>query len=266
MLSPQQTVSAQAGTQAQYSVFVQPGCSSCLRTKEFLAQHGIPFRVVDVANDPGGMAELQSFGVRHIPIVARGSEYAYGQDIDDVARFVGVDLPRLRRLPPEVLMQRYDAVLAAAQSSVAQLPDNALDEHPIPNRPGSIRGLAYHIFRIVQSFLDAVDGKEPDWIVNSMQSPAASLATGKDIAAYGGSMRDALARWWKARTKPVTEDVVRTFQGEQSLHWFLERSAWHSAQHARQIEDVLARLGIEPHHKLSPEVLDGLPVPKRIWQ
>ena len=154
----------------------------------------------------------------------------------------------------------------AAQSSVAQLPDNALDEHPIPNRPGSIRGLAYHIFRIVQSFLDAVEGKEPDWIVNSMQAPVASLATGKDIAAYGGSMRAALARWWKARTKPVTEDVVRTFQGEQSLHWFLERSAWHSAQHARQIEDVLARLGIEPHHKLSPEVLDGLPVPKRIWQ
>src|SRR5215207_9236349 len=105
MLSNQQTVFTQAGIQAKYSVFIQPGCSSCLRTKEFLAQHGIPFRVVDVANDPGGMAELESFGVRHIPIVARGTEYAYAQDIDDVARFVGVDLPRLRRLPPEILVQ-----------------------------------------------------------------------------------------------------------------------------------------------------------------
>lgn len=253
-------------TQAQYSVFVQPGCSSCLRTKEFLAHHGIPFRVVDVANDPGGMAELQAFGVRHIPIVARGTEYAYGQDIDDVARFVGIDLPRLRRLPPEALVKRYGAVLAAAQSSVAQLPDDVLDEHPIPNRPGSIRGLAYHVFRIVQSFLDVVNGREPDWIVNSMQSPPASLRTGEDVAGYGLLMRQELARWWAARTKPVAGDTVRTFQGEQSLHWFLERSAWHSAQHARQIEDVLARLKIEPRHKLSPEVLEGLPVPKRIWE
>jgi glutaredoxin len=257
---------SQSSVKAQYSVFVQPGCSSCLRTKEFLAHHGIPFRVVDVANDPGGMEELKSFGVRHIPIVARGSEYAYGQDIDDVARFVGVDLPRLRRLPPEALIERYDAVLAAAQSSVAQLPDNVLDEHPIPNRPGSIRGLAYHVFRIVQSFLDAVGGSEPDWIVNSMQSPPASFHSGKDVAAYGATMRAALAQWWRSRTKAVTEDTVRTFQGEQSLHWFLERSAWHSAQHARQIEDVLARLGIEPRVRLTAEVLEGLPVPKRIWE
>jgi glutaredoxin len=267
MLKTQETQPATSvPTQAQYSVFVQPGCSSCLRTKEFLAQHGIPFRVVDVANDPGGMVELQSLGVRHIPIVALGSEYAYGQDIDDVARFVGVDLPRLRRLSPEVLVQRYDAVLAAAQSSVSQLPDDVLGEHPIPNRPGTIRGLGYHIFRIVQSFLDAVGGSEPDWIVNSMQSPPSSLRTGKDIAAYGDLMRESLGRWWNARTTPITSDTVRTFQGEQSLHWFLERSAWHSAQHARQIEEVLARLGIQPHHMLSREVLDGLPVPERIWQ
>jgi hypothetical protein len=99
-----------------------------------------------------------------------------------------------------------------------------------------------------------------------MQSPSAALATGSDVASYGASMREALQRWWNARARPVTDDVVRTFQGEQSLHWFLERSAWHSAQHARQVEDVLLRLGIEPRHKLSAEVLDGLPVPKRIWQ
>jgi glutaredoxin len=250
----------------EFSVFVQPGCSSCLRTKEFLARHGIPFRVVDVANDAGASEELARLGVRHIPIVARGSEFTYAQDIDDVARFVGIDLPRLRRLPPDVLVARYDAILETAQSSVAQLPDSVLEEHPIPNRPGSIRDLGYHVFRIVQSFLDAVDGTQPDWIINSMQTPDASMRTGADIAAYGGSMREGLARWWNGRVAPIAHDMVGTFQGQQSLHWFLERSTWHSAQHSRQIEEVLKRLGIEPRRKLAPELLEGLPLPKRVWE
>jgi glutaredoxin len=258
--------SSQSSIEPQFSVFVQPGCSSCLRTKEFLTRHGIPYRVVDVANDAGASAELRRLGVRHIPIVARGTEFTYAQDIDDVARFVGVDLPRLRRLAPEVLVERYDAILEAAQSSVAQLPHDLLDEPPIPNRPGTIRDLGYHIFRIVQSFLDAVEGRQPDWIANSMQAPDASMRTGADVAAYGASMRDGLARWWNARTAPVAEDTVQTCQGQQSLHWFLERSTWHSAQHTRQIEDVLNRLDITPRMKLAPELLEGLPLPRRVWE
>lgn len=257
---------SQSSIEPQFSVFVQPGCSSCLRTKEFLAHHGIPHRVVDVANDAGASAELQRLGVRHIPIVARGTEFTYAQDIDEVARFVGVDLPRLRRLAPEVLIERYDAILETAQASVSQLPDDILDDPPIPNRPGSIRDLGYHIFRVVQSFLDAVDGRQPDWIVNSMQTPDASVRTGADIAVYGGSMRQGLAQWWRGRTTPVAQDTVQTFQGQQSLHWFLERSTWHSAQHTRQIEEVLKRLGIEPRLKLAPDVLEGLPLPRRVWE
>lgn len=258
--------SSPSSIQPQFSVFVQPGCSSCLRTKEFLARHGIPHRVVDVANDAGAAEELRRLGVRHIPVVARGTEFTYAQDIDEVARFVGVDLPRLRRLAPEVLVERYDAILQVAQSSVAQLPESVLDEPPIPNRPGTIRDLGYHIFRIVQSFLDAVDGRQPDWIANSMQTPDASLRTGADIAAYGASMRERLARWWSSRATPIGDDTVQTFQGQQSLHWFLERSTWHSAQHTRQIAEVLKRLDIEPRQKLAPELLDGLPLPNRVWE
>lgn len=35
-------------------VFWQPGCSSCLRTKEFLQKNGVVFESVNVAADPSG--------------------------------------------------------------------------------------------------------------------------------------------------------------------------------------------------------------------
>jgi len=46
---------------------------------------------------------------------------------------------------------------------------------------------------------------------------------------------------------------------------FLERSTWHSAQHTRQLADVLQRLGVQAP-ALPDEVLQGLPLPQRIWE
>ena len=70
------------------SVYWQPGCSSCLRTKEFLTEHGVPFRSVDVLADPQGFRELQALGVRMIPLVVKGREWVSGQILTDVARIV----------------------------------------------------------------------------------------------------------------------------------------------------------------------------------
>jgi hypothetical protein len=52
----------------------------------------------------------------------------------------------------------------------------------------------------------------------------------------------------------------------QPIHVLLERSTWHSAQHARQLAAVLERFGIEPDGRLTAEDLDGLPLPKGLWE
>ena len=57
-----------------------------------------------------------------------------------------------------------------------------------------------------------------------------------------------------SRVPPV--EAMRTFQGEQSLHWFSARSTWHPAQQTRQIKDVLRLRGIEPTTPLPVGVLD----------
>ena len=40
----------------------QPGCTSCLRMKEFLTEHGVPFASVNVLEDRDAFAELAMLG------------------------------------------------------------------------------------------------------------------------------------------------------------------------------------------------------------
>ena len=49
----------------------QPGCTSCLRMKEFLTEHGVPFVSVNVLEDKDAFAELATLGIRSVPIAAR---------------------------------------------------------------------------------------------------------------------------------------------------------------------------------------------------
>jgi len=262
MNSPHVTAEADIG----YRIFVQPGCSSCLRTKEFLAKHGIIHRVVDVANDPDGMTELLALGVQHIPVVAMGKDFVFGQNIDDVAKFVGVDLVPAKRLPPRALVDTWLAILTVGQSYVRQLPPSLLGERPISGRAQSILDLGYHVFRIVEAFLDATERGVEQWIDNCMQPAPAGSRNAEAVVAYGDRVKEMLRDWWGRQNHDISGDKVKTFQGMQSLHWFLERQTWHSAQHVRQLADVLTRQSVQPSPALDPALLKDLPLPERLWE
>lgn len=262
-MSTQQVASDDVG----YRVFVQPGCSSCLRTKEFLTERGIAHRVVDVGKDPEGMKELLALGVRHVPIVAMGKDFVYAQNLEDVANFVGVELGALRCLPPETLVKNWLAILTVAQSYVRQIPAAVMPQKPISGRSGSICDLGYHVFRIVEAFLDTTDRGVEQWIDNSMQPAPAGQRNGEAVAAYGDKVKEMLREWWTRQSgNDLSNEKVKTFQGLQSLHWFLERQTWHSAQHVRQLADILTNHGVEPSPTLDASLLKDLPLPERVWE
>jgi len=73
-------------------VYWQPGCTGCLRTKEFLTNHGVPFVSINVLADKEAFDELARLGVRRVPIVRRGDEWIDGQVLADLARIAGVNL------------------------------------------------------------------------------------------------------------------------------------------------------------------------------
>src|SRR5262250_715311 len=131
----------------------QPGCTSCLRMKEFLTRHGVPFVSVNVLEDRDAFAELAALGIRSVPIVRRGTDWANGQVLRDVARVAGIAWGGARVLPARDLVVRLIEIQMAAQRLFAQIPEDRLGRM-LPHRPRSYAQLGYHIFNIADAFLE----------------------------------------------------------------------------------------------------------------
>jgi len=246
-------------------VYWRTGCSSCVRVKEFLSGLGVEYESINVSATPEKMQDLLALGVRTVPVVARGSEYVFAQELADVSRFIGREVT-FRRLPPDALVEKWLNVLEAAQRHALQLPPQHLAERATPGRDRSIRDLAYHIYQIADSFLQAVENGVQDLTSIYNAPPPAAVKTREDIRNFGASVTARVRRWWAALDGKDCAIEVKTYYGLQPLHHLLERCTWHSAQHARQIIAVLERLGIAPNGPLTAGDYAGLPMPKGLWE
>ena len=92
-------------------VFWQPGCTSCLRTKEFLTRHGVDYESINVHGNEAGMQALRELGARSVPVVARGGKFVFAQSLSDVVRFLELDIKLHDKLSPQQLVDKLDLVL-----------------------------------------------------------------------------------------------------------------------------------------------------------
>ena len=218
-------------------------------------------------NDVGGREKLLALGVRNVPVVARGREFVFAQNLEDVAKFVGLEGTGHTRLPPEVLITKWLLVLSAVQRYIRQMPASRIDERVIDNRDRSIRMIGHHVFRIAEAFLEsAVDGTEYTALQAKAETADGMRFNSEQTAAYGESVKARLQTWWDQLSDRACGQPVSTFFGVHPLHLLFERSTWHCAQHARQLVAVLERFGIEPEGRLSAADLAGLPLPERLWE
>jgi len=246
-------------------VYWRPGCSSCVKVKEFLAQQGVEFESIDVAARPEAMKDLLAFGVKTVPVVARGGEFVFAQALEDVSRFVGKEFDN-HRLPPQALIDKWLTVLRASQRHVRQVPASKLQERAVQSRDRSIRDLAYHVYQVPDAFLQAVEDGVEDLTSTYNAPPPASVKNVEQIAQYGADVEGRIRAWWTGLADKSCRQSVKTYYGERPLHELLERCTWHSAQHARQIISVLERLGVEPQGRLTAADYAGLPMPKGLWE
>ena len=222
--------------------------------------------VVDILNDAGGRELLlNKYGLRKVPVLAKGDQYAFGQMLDPFAKFAGLPMPGADRLSPEQLYKKYEMVFAAGQRYARQFPTKRLRERVIPHRERVIRTLCYHVFRIGESFLETWNGAEYSAKIADNEPPE-SMQTGDDIARYGASVWKRYEAWWTGLEDRTLSRMLKTYYGDTIAHRVFERVTWHSAQHCRQLAAVLDRMGIQADGALTPADLAGLPLPERLWE
>lgn len=210
---------------------------------------------------PDGLRDLERHGVPRVPATIAGDRVVHGWNPAALAALVGVRYQAAARLTPEELARRLDRVLVAARRAILQFPPGTL-ETKAPDRDRSVRQLAWHVFRLSVAFRDACEqGVFPEsWLLDD---PPAAVREAADVVRYGDGVRARLAEWFDR--PDWCGGTIETYYGRQTSHELLERTAWHAAQHLRQLYWFLARLGVVPDAPLTDADFEGLPIPREVW-
>jgi hypothetical protein len=217
-----------------------------------------------VLEDAAGRAELQRLGARSIPVLSRGDEFVFAQNIAQVVQFLKLNEKTGPVLSPPQLVERLERFIDTALRIVPQMPDDKLDTQ-VPNRPRAYRVLAHHMFRIPEAFVEIAGGAEfTAGLPTAVPRPEDTASTAA-LAAYGAQVRQRVARWWAETSDKACRQQVQTYYGPQNLHEVLERTTWHIGQHTRQWVMLLDRTGIAADRPLGDPDFADLPMPKKVW-
>ena len=245
----------------EVSVFWKPGCSSCLKLKEFVEEQGIEFESVNLQEREDAMEEIVAAGLRGIPVLRKGRKYIYAQNLDEVANLLGVSRNHTKLSHAE-LVERWDEILHGARTVVSWFPEEQLSRRAILVRDRPIKDLCSHIFQIPETFLLMLEGSiqnERDHLTRKRDD----IVTRADLLAYIERTISKFQDWRVRQGVSAIPANMMTYYGDQTSAQVLERGVWHSAQHARQLDTIAAGLGAE--FQIPQELYIGLPMPQRLW-
>jgi hypothetical protein len=217
-----------------------------------------------VLEDPAARAELARIGARSIPVLSRGDEFVFAQNIAQVVQFLKLDEKTGPVLSPAQLVERLLRFIDVALRIIPQMPDDKLDNE-VPNRPRRYRVLAHHMFRIPEAFFEITEGTEFTQGLPTAIPNEADMASSAALASYGRKVRDKVARWWESTPDKSCGQIVETYYGPQQLHEVLERTTWHIGQHTRQWNMLLGMAGVKADYPLGDADFADLPMPKKVW-
>ena len=207
---------------------------------------------------------MLALGTKQLPVIARGKRWVNGQSLKAIADLVGIDLGTVNHLPPEELARRIDVVLDGAARFFAQFPEEHLGDQ-LPGRPRSYAQLAWHLFNVVDAFLEHENGIPlSPTAYNRVQADG---TTRPEILAYGADVKRRFDAWWQgAKARTDWTGKAQVYYGDVTCHEFLERTTWHSGQHSRQLMWVLEdKFAIAPDGPIDPATWKGLPMPEKVW-
>jgi len=243
--------------QSPIEMYWLPGCSSCLRLKEFMEGSGVTFEEINVLEHPRRADKLKPLGL-YTPAVCVGDRCVSGTGLDVVANLIGIRYERARMLAPPVLAARYERVLDAACRYIAQLPPAGLG-YTLPGRDRPMIDVANQTASVIRGFLAAYYDGTHD---RQFTKLPADVRTVDDLLDRAAETRTRFRAWWEedGSDDPLNRVIATPWWGHRTLHEVFEREVCHTAQHTRQLMMALDSLGIVADEPLTDGDLDGLPL------
>jgi hypothetical protein len=235
--------------------------------KEFVEASGVPFESFNILADSKRAERLRALGGR-VPATVVGDRWAPGADLGAVAKLLDLPYDQRESLPPKELNWRYQVIMTTLAGFFLQSSEPVLQKRH-PTRERSVLDIGHHAASVMRVFLTCYDPERYKGVQYELDFEARTprgVKTGADLIARSVDTLVHFNRWWATdgHDDPL-DQVVETYWGHQSLHAAFEREVWHTAQHARQVEALMREAGVTPTTPLDPMVLDGLPLPDRLF-
>jgi glutaredoxin len=243
-------------------LYWMPGCSACLRLKEFMEKSGKEYVAYNCDAEPHHRDKLTRLG-RQVPALCIGDQCVPGVDLVAVAELIGVDYTPPTMLAPDVLFERYVSINETLQRLTGQMTEEAA-AFKLPNRDRTLTQLAGHAGRTMRYYLGKYE--DDDYDAEDYLYDAGDISV-SELVAYIEETKQRFIAWWEqdGSGDPMDGDTVMSlYWGHRTVHEGLEREVWHTAQHTRQMAYWLEQNGITPDQPLTSEQLADLPLPERI--
>ncbi len=250
------------GVRDHIELYWMPGCSACLRAKEFLEASGLSYRAVNVDENTEILERLRQEDIQ-IPAVCVGDKCVNAVHLGTIAEFLGIDYTAPEMLTPATLAERYRLINRALQRYVDQMtPETYV--LTLPNRSRSALELAAHAATLMRYF---VTKYYDDSAAVDFESVMPAYADADDVIRAARQTLEMFDRWWErdGYDDPL-DGILSTYWGHRTMHEALEREVWHTAQHTRQIIYVLETAGITADRPFTAAELAGLPLPERVHE
>jgi hypothetical protein len=237
-----------------------PGCSSCLRMKEFISKSGRDWVAINADEDLQARADLTANGMV-LPSARVGDRWVSGVDLAAVAKLIEVPYEPPVIMPTAELAARYNFNLDAARAIISQLTDDMLT-FTLPQRKRPMLNVGCQVASVMRSFLSSYYNDRHDLAFYHLPD---DVRTWADVIARLDETRALFNTWWEEDgIDDPLDRVTQTYWGYPTLLEVLEREVWHTTQHTRQLEYVLKQHGITPDVPLTQAHLAGLPLPEGI--
>lgn len=246
---------------ADIEIYWMPGCSSCLRLKEFVESTELPFTAINVEAEPERAGKLRERGMR-VPALCVGDQCVNGVHLATVADLLGVPYAEPVRLTPSELREKYRIAIDALCRLTAQI-DASSATLALPGRERTLVEVAGHAACVMRYFLGKYDDDDYALFFDDLEP---TTVDPQQIADYARETHAQFEAWWsEGGVDDPLDTVVPIYWGHRTLHEALEREVWHTAQHTRQVAFMLEKAGVDPDGPLSAADLQGLPVPDRVF-
>ncbi len=194
-----------------------------------------------------------------------GDKVIVGFNRDELVQALQLSYKKEKRIADRKLFETFDKVLEALIRAVRQVPPGRL-MWKTPDRDRTMKVFCYHILADPNHVLDAISTQKYDGSFKLTYGEAAErFRTMEEVAQFGKETRSRLKEAWQKLTSEELDRPIDGYSGQTTGHELLYHVLSHTAQHLRQLYEMLRMMGIEPADPLKEEGFEGIQMPQELW-